>query len=376
MRAKSWIAGFCALSAACIAAAGITVHWIDPYFHYHAPYTDTFYYKISHERNQNDGILKHFDYTAVITGTSMVKNFKTSEADALFGTQTIKVPYAAGSYKETHDAQALALETHPEVSVIVCGLGMYRFFDSADTMLYDPDQYPTYLYNDNPLDDVEYFLNRTVLEERCGSMILGALRGDEPGITSFDDYDNFMDEYTFGPEAIFEDAGITSFSEPEEILHLTEEEKTTICGNITQNVTSLAEEYPDVTFYYFIPPYSAVWWGERYQEGTVCKYIEAEQYIIELILPYENIHLFSWNDKFELTTNLNNYMNRTHYGEWVNHWMLEQMASDTGRLTEDNYLAYLDRERDFYSTYDYNSLFSQEDLDDEQYAAEAAEIYS
>lgn len=40
------------------------------------------------------------------------------------------------------------------------------------------------------------------------------------------------------------------------------------------------------------------------------------------------------------------------------------MAQDRGLLTKDNYLSYLDQEREFYSTFDYNSLFYQEDEED------------
>ena len=51
---------------------------VDPFFHYHKPLA-SIQYQITNERYQNDGIIKHFDYDAIITGTSMTENFKTSE---------------------------------------------------------------------------------------------------------------------------------------------------------------------------------------------------------------------------------------------------------------------------------------------------------
>ena len=41
--------------------------------------------------------------------------------------------------------------------------------------------------------------------------------------------------------------------------------------------------------------------------------------------------------------------------------MLEQMAAGKGRLTPENYGSYLEAERTLYETFDYGSLFDQED---------------
>lgn len=123
------------------------------------------------------------------------------------------------------------------------------------------------------------------------------------------------------------------------------------------NVTMIADEYSDVDFYYFFPPYSAVWWGKKVNLGLLDKEIQAEKIIIEKILPYKNIHLFSWNDQFNLTTDLNNYRDDAHYGEWINSWMLTQMWQGSGIITENNYEDYLKREYNFYDKYNYNELY-------------------
>ena len=86
-------------------------------------------------------------------------------------------------------------------------------------------------------------------------------------------------------------------------------------------------------------------------------------------MPHENIHLFSWNDRFDITTDLNNYKDISHYGEWVNSWMLVQMKQEKGHLTLENYKVYLEQEQNFYETYDYNSMFAQEDYECDYYAA-------
>lgn len=59
-----------------LAIIGRRVIMVDPFFHYHKPDTATYFYSLDNERSQNDGIIKNFKYDAVITGTSLVENFR------------------------------------------------------------------------------------------------------------------------------------------------------------------------------------------------------------------------------------------------------------------------------------------------------------
>lgn len=95
MKSKLWIIGYLVLVVGALSIAGAWVVKVNPFFHYHKPLTEAYYYNLDNQRSQNDGISKHFDYDALITGTSMTENFKTSELDAIFGTNSIKVSYAS-----------------------------------------------------------------------------------------------------------------------------------------------------------------------------------------------------------------------------------------------------------------------------------------
>ena len=117
--------------------------------------------------------------------------------------------------------------------------------------------------------------------------------------------------------------------------------------------------HPETTFYYYIAPYSAVWWGERFISGEFFKALEAERIVIESILPYENVRLFSFNMNTDLTTDLNNYKDAMHYAEWVNSDINRWMSEGKYEITWDNYEDYLKAEQDFYGTFPYNSLFLQ-----------------
>lgn len=372
---RTWLLSFAVITIVLgIIITSVTVH-IDPYMHYHKPLTDQYYYELNNERSQNDGITKHFDYDGIITGTSMAENFRTSEADRIYNADFIKVPYFGGTFKEINDNLVTGLETHPNTKYIIRGLDRYAFEWDKDSMRTDMGiDYPTYLYDRNPLNDTKYVFNRDVLYTGDCNMLLNHREGKNPGITSFDDYANWMSDFTFGKDTVLhtvftDDASYQKgFSQAEKQIDLTDQEKKKIHDNVIQNITALADRYPDTTFDYFLPPYSAAYWGGLLQGGRFDRQIQLEKYAVSLILPHKNIHLFLWN-RFDLFDDLNNYKDSIHYGEWINTWMLEEMQKDEGRLTEKNYESVIDQEADHYREFDYSTLFRQEDYEADYYAS-------
>lgn len=157
---KRWCSSFIVSFMILLLAGGGLTIVIDPYFHYHKPIPDLAY-KIYNERYQNDGILKHFDYNAIITGTSMTENFKVSEMDELFHVKSVKVPFSGSTYREINENLERAVCANTDIKFIIRGLDYDSFYEQADLMKYD--SYPTYLYDDFLFNDVEYFLNKTIL---------------------------------------------------------------------------------------------------------------------------------------------------------------------------------------------------------------------
>ena len=244
---------------------------------------------------------------------------------------------------------------------------MDMFFDHSDRMREDLGEYPTYLYDNNVFNDVKYLYSRDVIFKRVYPMTEAReTEGFVAGITPFDEYSNWMNNYKFGPNTVCPKGIVTQ--EAGTPVHITEEDKGIIYNNIYQNVVTLAKAYPDVTFYYFFPPYSAVWWQSKVTDGTIYKQIEAEEYIIEQILECENIKLFSFNNRTDITTDLNHYKDAIHYGVWINSLMLKWMYSDQYLLTKENYKDYVAQELAFYISYDYGVLATQTDYENDYYA--------
>lgn len=372
-RSTMYIIEFFVFVLCVLGVIGACVIRVDPFLHYHKPLTDAYFYSLDNQRSQNNGILKQFEYNALITGTSMTENFKTSEFDEIFGVNSIKIPYFGASYKEINDSLVRALDHNPDLDTIVRGLDMNQFMEDKDSMRFEQDEYPSYLYDKNYLNDVRYVFNRNVIFDRVWPMMNSKdHEGFSPGITSFDAYSNWMDACTFGLNIVIENTfGSSGFEFQGEGApnHITESQQTKVMENVHQNITSLANMHPDVTFYYFFTPYSIVWWQQLVEDGSIYRQVEAERLVIEEILKCPNIKLYSFNNIPRITTDLNNYRDTAHYGEWINSLMLKWMHDGKYLLTQENYENYLTQELTFYTSYDYNSILSQEDYENDYWVA-------
>lgn len=330
--------------------AAFVVFWIvDPYFHFHKPFS-FLSYRLYDERYINDGISRHFDYDTIITGTSMAQNFKTSDADRLLGVKSVKETFSGATFREISENLDRALMRRDDIENIIWTMDLNSLVHDKDLQAYEG--YPTYLYDDNIWNDVEYIFNKEIWYHGVLPNLMMTFKG-EPS-TTFDEYSSWHKET--GLEYI----SITykrSDEKKDMIDGLNVEEKAMLEGNVRQNFVELANKYPDTTFYIFYTPYSICWWDSLNQDGTMKAQFEAELMATELLLQCTNIKLFNFNDKYEIITDLNNYRDKEHYGEKLNTLILEWIAAGDGLVTKDNYLELFEKEKDYYLNYDYDSIY-------------------
>lgn len=367
MKYKSWLIGWFVTVSIGLVGISFSAYHVDPFFHYHKPYLSRYYYELNNQRSQNDGIIKHFNYDAVITGTSMASPFKTSEANHLFDRDFIKVTFSGAYYKELNDSIETALKVNPNIKTVIRSLDLAYCDKISDEGRADLGDYPTYLYDNNVLNDVYYLLNRDIIFGRVYPMIIGHLHGSDTGITDFDDYPGYMESLPSGINTVKPD-GIT-VSEPTEYLHLSEQDKNIISSNLYQNVIRVADEYPNVEFYYYFPPYSIAFWGDSHNDGTIYRWLEAERFIVEDLITHPNIHLFSFFSRGDILTDLNNYKDTMHCSQWVYSLMLKWMRDGKYQLTKDNFREVLRREHEYLSGFDYSMINGQLDYEADFYAA-------
>ncbi len=345
--------GICALALTLIllaAAAGATA-WIDPYFHYHAP-LDRFQYPLYSQRYQNDGIVRHFDYEALITGTSLTENFKASEFEELFGAKTIKVTYSGGEYSEITANVLQALEHNPGIRYVLYGIDEWFLFAGRDLILAD-GEYPTYLYDDDPFNDVKYLLNKEILLNDTLEVPYYTRQGGTT--TSFDDYSSW--EIPTGRQRVLD--GFTRVERVQEQQPFDKQKAEKVSGHIRQNLISMARENPDTQFLYFFPPYSILNWDAHNRMGDLESTVQAFSLAAQLLMEEPNIQVYSFYTDFETITNLDNYRDSVHYGSHINSLLLQRMARQEYRLTPETNDDHWQQVLEFYRNYDYDAIFEE-----------------
>lgn len=352
---KSFNIIFLAIVCTALVMTGIVMVVVDPLFHYHAP-LNGMSYSLNDERYQNNGIVKHFTYDAMITGTSMTENFKASEADALFGTNTIKTCFMGGSYREISENIRTALEHNPDLKLIIRATDQFDLITPSDKHpSTDPDtsfEYPLFLMDKNIFNDLEYVLNKSLLSDAVTDVKMTLSHTPS---TTFDEYMNWMSAYEFGKEAVLKTYARPAASDTE--IPLTDSDRELIKDNLTKNIINLANDYPNVTFYIWIPPYSVCYYDVEQRKGTLKRDMDAMEYECSLLVDVPNIRLYGYDDREDIVTDLSLYKDMAHYGESVNSMILKAMAEDDGRITADNYKDYMRRVREFYLNYNYDGIY-------------------
>lgn len=327
----------------------LLVYVFDPYFHFHKPFSFV-KYRLYDERYTNDGISRHFDYDTIITGTSMAQNFKPSEIDQLYGVKSVKETFSGSGLMEQSDNLDRALRRNDQLKNVIWSIDYNILIrDKAWTQY---EGYPTYLYDDNPWNDVAYVYNKSILYHGVLTNLLMTLKGEES--TSLDEYSSW-DKPT-GYKYIM--ANYLRWQEKAPMAeHLTEEEHTWVVETVQENIVDLVKKYPNTTFYLFYTPYSIYFWDFKNQEGLMLAQFEAEKIATEMLLECDNVKLYNFYNHYDVVTNADYYRDKEHYSSEINSAILQWMITDADRITKDNYLERLKEEKEFYLKFDYESLF-------------------
>lgn len=353
---KKWCIAFLAIIVSVLFIVGAANVIVDPYFHYHKPLSNLEYPLDSgRQRYINDGIVRNFDFNALIIGSSMTENFKTSQMNELFGVEAAKVCYMGTTYYEISTNVQKAIDNHEKIEMAVIGLDLTRLCDQSNAVRDDMGTYPTYLYDNNYFNDAEYILNKDVLLEDTYRVIKYTKAGNIT--TSFDEYSNWMDTAVFGADAVKATYTRTEFAAPD--YEALARQQAMIYDNVTLNLVELARNNPDTEFYVFFPPYSICYWDEVYQRGITEWQFDNVKIATELLLECDNVHVYAFFDEYDMVCDLNNYKDMAHYSEEINADILEWMANGEHELTKENNEEYFEMVKQFYLGYDYEALFGR-----------------
>ena len=317
---------------------------VDPYFHYHKPITK---YRLNDERYINDGIARHFDYDAIITGNSLCQNFSTSQYDELFGTNSVKLPYSGAGYKEIWESLGRALEYNDGVKEVLVCMDLQDLDREAEWERYEGN--PTYLYDDNVFNDIKYIFNKDAIYRGTLYNLIWTVTGHEN--TSMDEYSTW--KRNSGPYAACSNLSRITKEMLGDTRVYDKVDQERVSDNLVSNVYTVIEENPYVEFKLVIPPSSIARWAQYYEEGSIEYRISGLRFALKELAKYDNVQLWAFDDDFYVTTNLELYSDSIHYDQSINKRMLEEISLRHHSISSDNVDEYCDRIMEYYLNYQY-----------------------
>lgn len=326
MTRKRWAILTLALLIGSIAGIIGSVVIIDPFEIYHQ--ATAFIPPITNGTQiySNAGIAKQYEYDSIIIGSSMTENFLPSQFDALLGGRFVKLPVNAGSPYNHKQMMDMAFATH-DVKRVFYGIDvelMSYFYTTPKCEM------PDYLYDDDLLNDIHYWFNHSVLLEYIPQCLATwGQRDDDLRDTMY----TWGDLYTYGPEAAL--AGITITTDtvaqdaPQEDPQLDQQTRL----NVEHNIVSFITAHPDTEFIFFFPPYSIAHWYDFYARGSLQSQLTQKEAIVKALLPYDNVQIYDFQARTDWICDLDNYIDATHYGPWINEQIVLAVSEGRERIT-------------------------------------------
>lgn len=320
---KNFVVGSVSLLLLCI----VTVLLFDPFFQYHEPLPGL-KAVLTDKEYQCVGSLKTFEYDSVIAGSSVAENYNNGWFDQGFDCKAIKAIRSYGATADLCYLLDIAFERQ-DLKYVFYNLDPSALTADPKTT-YELTGCPMYLYDDNYLNDIEYWLNKGVLMEKIPYLIANSVMGD---------YDE-NDSYNWAQWKEFNsDMALGLYIRKPSIADMKPE--TYYEDVLNENMDLLAsriEAHPDTVFYVFIPPYSMLWWDNIYREGDTEAYLYNLERALETLLAYDNVKLFYFQNDREVITDLENYMDILHFSPDINHYICDSLIKGEHQIGKDNYM--------------------------------------
>ena len=315
--AKRWAVFTLAACIACLAACAGIVYIVDPFEQYRESSILPLY---DQESYNNPGIAKNYDYNAVILGTSMVEMSNPSVIDECFGVSSVKLPMRGSHTAQMGWQLSHVYETH-ELDLAILAVDAYSLMGPPDDMeeIYD------YLWNDNPLDDVNYLLNLDVLLVKVPRLLANA---GKPTDTKRDDMYKWTD-VTFAAQSVYDAIGgpqpQSEMTDPEYRIERSTE-------NIERHIEAYVAAHPETTFKIYMPPYSVGYWYLFTRGGLSEQQYRSRARVCELLLEYPNVEIYDYSSRIEWITDLDEYFDYSHHSSAMSDNIMRAMAAGENRV--------------------------------------------
>jgi len=342
---QRWICGFMAVVLLLLAACAAVVYTVDPAIYYRMPESGkTAYFS---ERYQSAGLAKNAVAETVLIGTSMASNYRASRIGNAFGGTGLRITLPDGYLSEFDKVMEVLLHhQNPKRIIFALDLNIMIRDESGVT-----DVMPKYLYNRNPLDDIQYLLNKDNLYYSLFNLMSRKWGSLET-----------MDESFVWDENVWwnHEAALMFYQRPEPVEQpLPADAYTEHVRSNLAVMESWIRENPDIEFHLFLSPYSMLFWDKADRLGETEALLTAMEQISTALLEHENVSLYGYLMDREFVEDLDNYCDHIHHSTEMGERLLGKLAADEGRLTKENLAETIANWRAFVVDYNYEKFWDE-----------------
>lgn len=306
---------------------------VDPLHFYHRPFLHSTF--VRDQRYQNPGLIKNYDYDAVVIGTSHTENFSADQMEKVLGWKVMRLSMSGSTAYEQHLILKKAFDTG-KVRHVLWGLDFDSFLRKPDDVAVGKANFPFYLYEESLLTPIQYLLSRDTFGFSWRAL-WG--RGEQhlERLHAWSDRFEFSEARVLAAWHYEQETGHRSSPTASSALDSTPSEA--LAANVRLHVAPLVEAHPEVTFHLFFPPYSILAYADDFtlSEDRFGARLEFKEAIVNSICGYANACVSDFETAFDLTHDLSNYKDLTHYNRRINDYIVESIARNDWAITRENY---------------------------------------
>ena len=318
-----------ALSALFFALAGTVIAfdaWVDPFQQYRKPASHAPRFYRTLQRHINPGIAKNYDYDTVITGSSMMENYKNSEAGAILGGKVVNIAMGAATAYELRVLLETAIATEKTRHVIF-DLN-YNAFAGSPIAQVVSEPLPLYLYDDRRLNDIRYLLQWRTLAK---SLAIASGFDDGRYSSDADKPWYWADSYAFSKAAVLRGLDLADINRDYRQAPRT---LGGMMASFDANLLPLFRAHPEVRFSLVYPPYSVLVWRDFQQRGQVDVTLAFRRSVFQAVRALPNVSLYDFQTRRDWVTDLDHYKDIYHYSPEISRDMLISLMRGTDRVDE------------------------------------------
>ncbi|MDD2698423.1 MAG: hypothetical protein PHF17_06440 [Arcobacteraceae bacterium] len=337
MSSRKFIGFMAIFSFLIVGLIGVANYIVDPYQQYRLA---TFYpisYDSNKQRYKNGGFAKNFSYDSLILGTSMTENFLLDEVEKeLDFNNTLKLSISGGSAIEQSTTLQTAINSNKNLNNVVWGLDTFIFVGEVDNLSYGEGTFPFYLYDSNRLNDYKYLFSLDTLYESWNILSNSDLNNKNRYI--YEKNNMYTWQHNFEKNFTLKNVR-NAWNNREDFLDIEKDKQTFnyMKNSFDSNFLEIIKSNPQIHFTIFFPPYSILTFKIFEERAQLDDVLNFKKYIYTHLLNCKNVTMYDFQIAKEITTNLNNYKDVSHYHQKINSWILQQIKENNYLVTKRNF---------------------------------------